>query len=350
MSDNLQVRPLATHEYNRWNRLVAEAPSGSPYARTDYLTVLSETTGDRFSCLGVFHGEELVGGCPLYFRRSKVGDQVIRRPLLACLSPVIREVPSKSPHRRASRQLAVLCSLANYLKTVDCAHMVLVFSPALSDIRPFQSAGWTVRPEYSFLIDLSDMEAAWNRVDHNQARLIRRAEAAGLVITNDDDFDSFFRLHIEIHKRKQATIYLPEEKFRAYFNRLKALNLCRLYHARLPNGKAIARQLVLTGPHPVTHTVCAGSDADYLSLGGNPFLRWKVCESLSAIGYRANDLSGAPYPHDVSRFKSQLGAELVLNWIAVRPETLRYRAYKRIIHLVRKFARHRKITFKKGVF
>ncbi len=328
----VNVRTLVEHEYPRWNRLVADAPSGSAYALTDYLAVLSQLRGERFDVIGAFDGDELVGGMPVYFGRCKIGTVATHRSLLAYHGPVIREYASRSPHRRRARQLDCLSALADFLRKVDCVHMVLRCSPALTDIRPFQAAGWSIRPEYSFQVDLTDMAKAWTRLDHNLARLIRRAENAGLSVTDDDDFESLFRQHADIHARKRnAPIYLPEEKFKDYFRRLKALGLCRLYHARLSDGRSVASQLVLTGPHPVSHTVCAASDAHYLSLGGNPYLRWKVFESLAYLGYQANDLTGAPYPHDVSRFKSQLGGELVINWLVERPKTIRYRGYLSLI-------------------
>ena len=51
------------------------------------------------------------------------------------------------------------------------------------------------------------------------------------------------------------------------------------------------------------------------------------------------DLTGAPYPHDVTRFKAQLGGDLVTNWLVERPPTLRYRLRRRLSPLVRKARR-----------
>ncbi|MBX3001083.1 MAG: GNAT family N-acetyltransferase [Caldilineaceae bacterium] len=134
-----------------------------------------------------------------------------------------------------------------------------------------------------------------------------RAHSLGLTTTTDDDFESFFRLHHQIHLRKRAPLYLPNESFRTYVQRLLAQDLARLYHACLPDGRSVATQLILTGSHPITHTVCAASDEAHLNTGANSFLRWMTFNSLAALGYTGTDLTGAPYPHKVSRFKRQLG-------------------------------------------
>ena len=74
----------------------------------------------------------------------------------------------------------------------------------------------------------------------------------------------------------------------------------------------------------MTHTVTAAADPEFLGLGTTPFLRWKVCEGLAAEGYLGNDLTDASL-NEVTRFKSQLGGELVTNLVLLRTDSSRYR-------------------------
>lgn len=87
----------------------------------------------------------------------------------------------------------------------------------------------------------------------------------------------------------------------------------RFLTARLPDGTAVASQLVLTGTFAGSHTVCAGAAHEHLALGTTPFLRWKAFEKLSVLGYRWNDLTDASL-NSVTRFKSQLGGELQMSF------------------------------------
>ncbi|PDV97076.1 GNAT family N-acetyltransferase [Candidatus Chloroploca asiatica] len=332
------TRILTASDYDRWNALVSTAPSGSIFALPDYLAILCRATKGRFTIIGVFHGEELVGGIPLYFRPSRWGEMATRRALLAYHGPVMRAYTTGNPAERTSRHLSILTALIEVLRNIPCFHMVLHVRHPITDVRPFQAAHWQVQPHYSYLVEFTDLSATWERMDQNQRRLVKRAQAQGLAITTDDDFASFFRLHQQIHVRKSAPIYLPEDCFRTYVQQLLTQNLARLYHARLPDGRSVATQLVLTGPHSVTHTVCAASDEAHLATGANPFLRWMVFKDLAALGYTATDLTGAPYPHKVTRFKSQLGGELVTNWLIERPPTRRYRLRRNLGPLI-KYAR-----------
>jgi hypothetical protein len=146
-------------------------------------------------------------------------------------------------------------------------------------------------------------------MEQNLRRLVKRGEREGLVMTDDDDFNRFYELHLDTHRRKGAPLYLPEAAFRRYFENLRAQGTCRLFHARMPDGTSIAAQLVLIGDHEVTHTVSAAADPEKQKLGANAFLRWRVFETLAAEGYAANDLTDATL-NPVTHFKSQLGGTL----------------------------------------
>ena len=63
---------------------------------------------------------------------------------------------------------------------------------------------------------------------------------------------------------RARSIYLPRGGLPRYFERLRSQRLARLFHARLPEGESISTQLVLLGPHPVSHTVSAAADAAHL--------------------------------------------------------------------------------------
>lgn len=319
MSSELTVRPLVEADFEAWLRLVALAPSGSIYARPDYLSALCQATDAGFRIIGVFKGLELLGGMPLYEVESPAGTVASHRLLLYYHSPVIRDYATRYPSERTSRQLAIVQSLLTFLEGLPLVQLRLHIRHPISDVRPFLKARWTVRPHFSYIVPIEDLPTAWGKIEQNLRRLVDRAESNGIVMTQDDDFDSFYRLHLDTHNRKGAPLYLPRESFERFYRSLREKNLVQLFHARSAAGEVIATQLVLLGPNPVCHIVCAAADAESLSLGSTPYLRWKSFQVLSDMGYKGVDLTDAAL-NDVTRFKSQLGGELVTNWIVVRPE------------------------------
>lgn len=320
------VAPLEERHFDKWSELVSTSEEGSVYSLPAYLEVLCRATGGRFQVLGAMRGEELVGGVATYEERHPYGDALTNRPLLYYNGVVLRSYDTRYPSEVVSRRIAAMYALAGHLSRTAHARVIL-HNRAVLDVRPFVAHGWTARPAYSYVVPIDDLRAAWDRVAQNLRRLITRAEQHGITVSDDEDFDAFFALHNQVHERKDAPLYLPKQAFQAYFAELHARGLCRLFLARMPDGRAVAGQLVLLGAHAVSHTVCAGSDAATMNLGTTPFLRWKAFERLSALGYRANDLTDAAL-NSVTRFKSQLGGTLVTNMVVVRPPALRYRVHQ----------------------
>jgi hypothetical protein len=321
----VRVHEMREAEYDAWSRLVAESPSGSPYAQPEYLDALCTVAGGNFLLLGAWRGDELVGGLPLYVRRSTAGWFVAPRLLLYYVSPVIRAGGSKYPSERTARQIELLGALADAIAARRYAHVELRCRDAITDVRAFMQRGWRAEPGYSYLVPLHDLSAAWARVEQNLRRLIRRAEQAGVTFGEDDnEVTAFYELHRRTLERRDMAAYLPHPAFQTWYARLRSQGLCRLYAARLADGTPAAFQLVLTGVHPVSHTVAAAADPAFLNLGVNAFLRWRSLEALAAQGYQGNDLTDAAL-NSVTHFKSQLGGDLVTCMVLRAPSSLRWR-------------------------
>lgn len=327
MSAPLVVRELPETGFTAWDQLVGASPHGSPYSTSAYLDALCSAAGGSFRILAAERGGEMLGGIGLYERASAGGRHVSPRLLLYYLSPVLANHESKYPSQRTARQVELLGGIADALQDRGYGLVTLKCRHTLDDVRPFLARGWSASPSYSYVLDLTNLEAAWGRVEQNLRRLVKRCTEQGISMTEDDDFTSFNRLHELTLGRKHAAVYLPAAPFRAWFDRLRSAGLCRLYHARLPDGQVIASQLVLTGAHPLSHTVSAAADPAHLKLGVNAFLRWRAAEALAAAGYAANDLTDAAL-NPVTHFKSQLGGELVCCQVLQSPRSLRWRAWE----------------------
>lgn len=318
------ARALTPGDYNKWNALVAASPSGSIYSTPDYLETLCAVTGGKFKIIAVEKGQEFLGGIALYEEPSRWGVFVSDRRLLYYNGIVLRDYDTKYPSVKTSRHIEILDLLERAISAMPYASLRIKSRAAVADPRLFMDRGWSVSPAFSYVVNIKDMKAAWERVEQNLRRLVDRCGSQGMQFSDDDDFDSFFRMHAQTHDRKGAPIYLPRDKFRQWFEILRSRNLCKLYHARLPDGRSIAAQLVLTGSHPVTHTVSAAADPEFLKMGANAFLRWRSFETLAALGYAGNDLTDATL-NPVTHFKSQLGGDLNTSWVLSRPETRMYR-------------------------
>ena len=324
MKEPVRVRELTEADYQAWNDLVAASPAGSPYSTPEYLGALCEATGDRFRIISACRGDELLGGVALYEEKTRLGWEVAPRLLLYYNGIVLRHYETKYPSLRTARELETTAALHGALSRHGYAGLRLKCRPPFVDARAFIEAGWTARPSYTYVVPIEDIERLRGTIEQNLRRLIDRCGKQGMVVAEDDDFDSYFRMHVETHERKGAAVYLPQAAFERYFRRLRAAGLMRLYHARLPGGQSVGAQLVLADRHRVGHTVSAAADARYLRLGATAYLRFKVFEDLARRGYVATDLTDAAL-NPVTHFKSQLGGDLQLCLSLEAPPSTRMR-------------------------
>lgn len=318
------ARALAEADYGNWNKFNSTAPSGSIYSTPEYLDVLCGATGGRFKIVAVEKGSEILGGAAVYEESSRFGSFVSDRRLLYYNGIVLRDYDTKYPSVKMSRHLEILDALETAMAAMPLGSFRIKSRAPFADPRLFIDRGWSATPAFSYVVKIKDTKAAWDRIEQNLRRLVDRCTEQGIKLSDDDDFESFFRMHAQTHDRKGAPIYLPKDAFKKYFERLKSLNLCKLYQARMPDGRSIAAQIVLLGTHPVAHTVSAAADAEFLKLGASAFLRWRAFEALAALGFEANDLTDATL-NPVTHFKSQLGGDLNMCWVLSRPQTRMFR-------------------------
>lgn len=314
--------------FDEWHKFVAASPEGTVYALPQYLAALSRADGGRFTLIGVRRGDELVGGVALYEKESRSGPCAFPRPLLYYNGIILRQFDTRYPSERTSRYLKIIEVLEPALRQRGCGFLALASPSSLSDVRPFVAAGWSATPRYSYVVDIADTDALWNRVEQNLRRLVKRCEREGISFHDNGDFDAFYKLHVSIMDRREHGHYLTDQTFKAFFQDLKSASLCRLFEARDTSGRVIASQLVLLGPNPICHIAAAATDQDFQRSGVSAFLRWKSFEALSILGYAGVDLTDAAL-NSVSHFKSQLGGELRTTFVLDAPRRLSYRMMSR---------------------
>src|SRR5262249_30267622 len=149
-------RLLSESEYDQWNELVRRSPEGALYNTSEYLDALCEAAGGTFRILAAQRGEELVGGIGLYEQAGRSGTSVSTRHLLYYNGIVLRAYDTHYPSQRTARRNEALEALAEGLAGLGYGRISLRCRSPLADVRVFQARGWTARPNYSYVVPLTD--------------------------------------------------------------------------------------------------------------------------------------------------------------------------------------------------
>jgi hypothetical protein len=330
----LDVRLLKDTEFEAWDSFVYTTSNGSICSTSAYLDALCTATGDSYRIAAIERDGRYMAGAALFDHKTRWGTASGPRLLLPYNGLVYSTGESSYPSKNESQEIKLQSALAEFLENENYARLLVKCRSPIRDVRVFMERGWHITPTFTYVAEIADLEQLWSRVDRNLKRLIKRCRGEQFNFTDDDDFDSFYALHRQVHQQKGAPLYLEADQFRNFFSDLHRKGLARLFHARNAEGQAVASQIVLTGNHSLSHTVAAGSDSEYAASGVNAFLRWSAFERLSQEGYKENDLTDASL-NSVSRFKSQLGGDLTMSFALGRLPSTAYRLGSRLEHVAR---------------
>jgi hypothetical protein len=326
----MKTRELSKAEYPLWDQLIADSAQGKTFLRSDWLTMLSETEPDlHIYLLGCFDNhDKLVGGLALgYQQRSNM--KIVNGYEFLYSGPVIATWPDKHPASRAAKTSQVLNAISNTLRD-EFAYVSMETQPSLTDVRSFIYGGWQVRPVYSHLWRMENIEAAWASMNHVKRNSIRHARQTYSfeVEESDDAVLAFARLYRDTMAKFH---WLPslswESMLLERFRWMHARGGARLFTARDRDRSVAGAVIVILSPDDKTGLLWrVGTDKDFIAAGGVPALYWHAASGV-ASEYPNVDFGWSPQA-SLSQFKDYMGAELEIHFRISRcNDPLRYKLY-----------------------
>jgi hypothetical protein len=149
-------------------------------------------------------------------------------------SPMLAAAPHCARARRAPKQCDALAALAREIAR-HFASVEFETHPALKDVRAFLETGWRVRPVYTHIWRVDQIEQTWAAMNREKRRAIKHALAQFAFAHAEDDvtLDAFLAVYRETMAKFS---WRPSPKWAAMFRaRLRWLTergCARLYRAR----------------------------------------------------------------------------------------------------------------------
>jgi len=167
-------------------------------------------TNGQYESVTVKSGGQIVGWLP-YAIRHRWGFAISEVPYFThTLGPVIA-----AGSGRANSQL-----LRNYSITAELleglpklAYFRQVLSPVQSQALAYQAAGFTVKVQFTFIADCSDIDGVWKNMRDKTRNLIRRSEEKDMVTASDDP-DEFLRCYDLNCKSRSLTNRYEQNRMR----------------------------------------------------------------------------------------------------------------------------------------
>jgi len=318
---NFSVVPLALNDPS-WRELSKTGVGRTSYHSPELVAGAAAAYGLQFTGWAAWQGHEMVGGIMLLASPAGHPGPL---PVVAFNGPVIR--PSTSRYRsvcdrHTSRIVSAL--IGQVAATYPAA--TIRIHPEIGDVRAVLESGWSARPTFTYEMDIACLDEAWNAMDRNRRRLIRRAEQHGYSVETITEPsycpDSLVQQLVRLQMLQLATYGPPVEPDSATWRQLIGSLLAggngRLFVAYSPHGTPVAFQLTVVWGDRAGN-MFTGSDPSHADLGANSLLRWRAAQDLHVLGVRRVDLNGAR-PGPAGRFKASLGAVVTERWDLWRPD------------------------------
>ena len=311
MAQNLSIRILDKNEYMEWDGFVKNSPQGSLFSSIMWL----EMYGEPYKIFASFKGKEMVGGAAIIEDGTgkNTSPLVYFTPYQGIL---YRDNGSMNISDRISLEKNIAVCLIEELEKIY-RNISLYNHWNFKDARAFYwhcygrvGDEYVVTLRYTSVIDISDIEKAFNCMDDDTRYEIRKAEKNLIKVVQEDDFVSFDRLHDVTFKRQGIERPEHEEKLvKKIYEALKKDGRCKIYFAKTKEG-VISASAMIIWDNKRAYYMFGATDPETRNNGATSLLLWTIFKELCAQGFKEIDLVGVNSPNR-GRFKMGFGGALI---------------------------------------
>jgi|GEM_PF-2242752 hypothetical protein len=302
-----------------WDAWVASSPEGSPFATTTFLRAFAGALGAVAEVWILRKGDNRLAALPLLHRKrfGRKSNQGI--PLVPYIPVIFGPAVLASTYSSGnfSHYLSIVRRFLEPLAR-EYGSVNLRLMPGALDARPWLWAGWSARPDYTYIIQLT----AEPRFARASRRSIRKAQEAGVTLDLAWDLETHCRLLRGTTERQGIWIGMPHDAFCQAANALAEAGLALMATARDAAGEPMASRIELGIPGTATvYDWTAGTNPRNLSLGASAWLMAQIFDRCAARGWSQWDLCGASY-ENIAKYKSEFGGDLRATFSLASPRTL----------------------------
>ena len=271
------------------------------FSHPEVVALLARAAGlETPSVLAVEGDGRWLAALPLFERTRGPFRALVAPVLIPVVSPLLAESATEAEVHRHTSPLDVL--LAALPAEVHRATFLL--HPSLTDLRPFQWAGWTTRTRYTYLLDLArpaDPLDAWSGGARRTAK-----KAMGDYVFEEDPAhaDAALALMTASYARQGEPLALPD-RVRALLREMIEGGFARAFAVRPASGHEPEAALVVAHDDRTAHYWIAGSEPG----PAMTVLLAHLLPLLQADGIAAFDFLGANVP-SIAEFKRRFGPTL----------------------------------------
>lgn len=155
----IEIRIAADDDAEKWDTIISKSPHGTLFHTWKWLKIAENHTRMKLFPIIGMKGTTPVGVFPLFFQKQGPARMVFSPPphaALFYLGPVIVGFNTLKQGKREILYCEFLNSIDNFIiHELRANYISISLSPALQDPRPFSWYGYSVQPQFDYVIDLT---------------------------------------------------------------------------------------------------------------------------------------------------------------------------------------------------
>jgi hypothetical protein len=184
---SVEIRIANNDDAEVWDAIIAQSPHGTLFHTWNWLKITEKHTHMKlYPLIGMKAGTP-VGVFPLFFQKKGPVRMVFSPPphaALFYLGPALVGYDLLKQERRENNYIDFQDSVEYFINNdLKPQYISISLSPTLQDPRPFVWSGYTVEPNYDYVIDLSiGLEHLLQTLDKRGRQNLNRARKKGITV------------------------------------------------------------------------------------------------------------------------------------------------------------------------
>lgn len=311
-----EIIQLAEKDYEQWDKLLNTSPQSEVFHTSKWLVLAERYTNTKLILLVARKRGEIIGGIP-FFHQHKYGNllNVLLSPpypnltLIPNLGPVVANYDDLKGHRKESRLMDIQSALDEYIRSRIRPDIVRIYtSTNMLDVRRFKWSGYSVVPEYTYMLNIGDKDKIMEGFKTSARKSIAKAEKMGIEIeeSNIEGYRNILQSVFGRFEEKGNVLNVSEQYLLDLYKEFYPNNL-RVFIARY-GEEVVGGQVLITYKSKVMCWIGAVR-SDLRGVYPQDLILWKSIEWAAEHDFKYFENVGANTP-SISVYKSRFGFDL----------------------------------------
>lgn len=311
---SLELSELGPEDDALWDRAVHTSPHGTVAHTSPWLRLMERHTQSKLVLVAGLTGDEIMMGMPLFFSTRGPVAGCYSPPsegLVSNLGPLIMHYDRVKQNKREFNFIEFVRAFDAYISDRYHPNLIsIVTSIGLLDVRPFIWAGYSVKPRYTYIKRIDDLDGVWSGLKKELRNNIKDAEKKGLVVEKGGRKELEYILGSVSARMgdEGATVDGSQAYLLDLYDTVGNGNL-NIFVVRAED-EPVSGIIVETFKDTVRFWIGA-VQTSMKGLYPVDLLQWRIIQWANSQGYSQCELVGANIP-SISYFKSRYNFDLAL--------------------------------------